>query len=174
VKVLNRKLEKLKKVHQNLSEVILVLDKDLFTRHGFHLNIHGKEHVANVIVSELCSLFEERMKFPIALKWNDMDVNDRYLVVNQMTNADVTTECGSIILTKPHSYFNSDSGIQDKSDRCIKLSECNYVLSALNCQACICVKKKALQNGVMGEPTIQQTEEELIKHETMDAPIKRT
>jgi hypothetical protein len=152
----------------------LDLDSDLFTRHGFLLNIRGQEQVASVIVSELSSLFEVKMKFPTALKWNDMDVNDSYLMANQMMNVDVTTGCDSIILVEPHSYRNSDSGIQDNSDQCIKLSEYNYVHSALDCQECTCVKKKAVQNGVRGEPAIQQTEEELIKHESTDAPIKRT
>jgi hypothetical protein len=56
--------------------IFLDLDRELFTRHGFHLNTHGKEHAANDIVSVLSSLLKVRKKAPIALKWKDMVVND--------------------------------------------------------------------------------------------------
>jgi hypothetical protein len=52
------------------------------------------------------------------------------------------------------------------------LSECNYVQSALDFQEGICSKKKAVQEGVRGEPVKQHTEEALVKHGMTDVPVK--
>lgn len=58
VKTFNRKLDKLKKAHQNLFEVSMDMDRDLFTRQGFHLNTHGKEQAASDIISVLSNMFK--------------------------------------------------------------------------------------------------------------------
>jgi hypothetical protein len=60
------------------------------------------------------SLFKVRKKFPIALKWKDMVVNDSYPTVNQTRSVNVTTASGSEISAKPHPYCNSDPEIHGK------------------------------------------------------------
>jgi hypothetical protein len=47
VRVFNRMLGKLRKVHLNLLVVTVDSDRDLYTRHEFHLNAQGKERSAN-------------------------------------------------------------------------------------------------------------------------------
>jgi hypothetical protein len=73
----------------------------------------------------------------------------------------------------PHSYHNSNPETYEKCDQSIKLSECNYVQSALDFQACICLKKKAVQYGVRGEPANQQAEEDMVKHGMTDIPVQK-
>ena len=53
----NRKLEKLKKVYLNLSVVTVDSARDLFTRHGLHLNSQGKEHTARRVAMAVNNLF---------------------------------------------------------------------------------------------------------------------
>jgi hypothetical protein len=45
VKIFNKTLVKLKKASPDTSVAAVDTDRDLHTRHGFHLNAHGKEHV---------------------------------------------------------------------------------------------------------------------------------
>lgn len=75
VKTFNRKLDKLKKAHQNLFEVSMDMDRDLFTRQGFHLNTHGKEQTASDIISVLSNVFKVKRKSPITLMWKEEDLD---------------------------------------------------------------------------------------------------
>jgi hypothetical protein len=45
VKIFNKTLDKLKRGFPNLSVITVGTDRDLYTRHGLHLNGHSKEHV---------------------------------------------------------------------------------------------------------------------------------
>jgi hypothetical protein len=69
VLVFNRMLDKLKKVFQNLSVVTVDSDRDLYARHGLHLNAQGKEHAANRVTAVIKNLFSVKRTLPIALKW---------------------------------------------------------------------------------------------------------
>jgi lysophospholipase L1-like esterase len=51
VKGFERKPGRQRKVHKNLSVTTVNLDRDLYTWHGFHLNVKGKEQTANRIAS---------------------------------------------------------------------------------------------------------------------------
>ena len=134
VKTFNRKLDKLKKAHQNLFEVSMDMDRDLFTRQGFHLNTHGKEQTASDIISVLSNLFKVKRKAPITLMWKEEDL-----------------DCNSI------------SKINEKGVQCIKSSECDYAKSALVSQASASVKKMIVQDSVSGVIEIQRTNDQRIK-----------
>jgi hypothetical protein len=49
-------------------------DRDLYTRHGLHLNDHGKEHVANKIAAVVNDLFIPKVSPIIALKWKEKKI----------------------------------------------------------------------------------------------------
>jgi hypothetical protein len=56
-----------------------ILIRDLFTRHGLHLNTKGKEHIALKVALMIKNLFYRKKRPPIALEWkvsknNDCDV----------------------------------------------------------------------------------------------------
>jgi hypothetical protein len=50
--VFNRKLEKIMKYHKHVTVVRNYLNRDLFTRHGLHLNNLGKEMIAKHIACQ--------------------------------------------------------------------------------------------------------------------------
>jgi len=56
VKVYNRKVKKHLKLHDNTCVLEVDAERDLFTRHGLHMNLKGKEHIAYKITktSKLC------------------------------------------------------------------------------------------------------------------------
>jgi hypothetical protein len=83
VKVFNRKLGRQRKLHKNLLVIIVDLDRDLYTRHGFHLNVKGKDHTANRAASAIRDLFHVNKALPTALKWKDKEGMDSYPSVNK-------------------------------------------------------------------------------------------
>jgi len=52
VKVYNGKLKKHLKVFDNTCVLEVDTDRDLFTRHGLHMNLKGKEQIACVIYDQ--------------------------------------------------------------------------------------------------------------------------
>jgi hypothetical protein len=76
VKTFNRKLEKLCKAHENLSVLPVDSERDLYTRHGLHLNTKGKAHIALKVASTIKNLFNRMKKPPIALQWEASKAND--------------------------------------------------------------------------------------------------
>jgi hypothetical protein len=52
------------------------LDRDLYTRHGFHLNAKGKEQTANRTVSAIKDLFHVNKVLWVALNWKDEEDRD--------------------------------------------------------------------------------------------------
>ncbi|PNF17985.1 hypothetical protein B7P43_G17446 [Cryptotermes secundus] len=69
VQKFNRKLVKLEKAYLNLSIVTVDSNRDLFTRHGLHLNSQGKVHTANRLATVINGLFTISKSEPIVLKW---------------------------------------------------------------------------------------------------------
>jgi lysophospholipase L1-like esterase len=68
VQVFNRMLGKLRKVHLNISVVTVDSDRDLYARHGFHLNAQGKEHSADRVAAVVRDLFSEKKDNTYGLK----------------------------------------------------------------------------------------------------------
>jgi len=60
VKVYNRKLRKHLKAFDNTCVLEVDTNRDLFTRHGLHMNPKGKEHMAKEIVMAILDMLNEK------------------------------------------------------------------------------------------------------------------
>ncbi|PNF21747.1 hypothetical protein B7P43_G09874 [Cryptotermes secundus] len=69
VQKFNRKLVNLEKAYLNLSIVTVDSNRDLFTRHGLHLNSQGKAYTAKRLATVINGLFTISKSVPIVLKW---------------------------------------------------------------------------------------------------------
>jgi len=68
VKVYNRKLQKHLKAFDNTCVQEVDTNRDLFTRHGLHMNPKGKEHMAKKIVMAIQGMLNEKKSDPIPMK----------------------------------------------------------------------------------------------------------
>jgi RNase H-fold protein (predicted Holliday junction resolvase) len=68
VKRFNRKLRKFMKVLGNSNVIEVEAERDLFTKHGLHMNSRGKEQIAKRIVREIRDLLREEKSDPIIMK----------------------------------------------------------------------------------------------------------
>ena len=68
VKVYNRELKKYLKVFDNTCVLEVDSNRDLFTRHGLHMNQKGKEHMAKKIVMAIQVMLNEKKSDPIMMK----------------------------------------------------------------------------------------------------------
>lgn len=71
VKVYNRKLKKRLKVLANTCVLEVDTDRDLFTRHGLHMNLKGKEHITYKIMETIKVMLNEKKSAPIKLKYKE-------------------------------------------------------------------------------------------------------
>jgi hypothetical protein len=71
VEVFNRKLRKQMKVFENTALIKLDSNRDLFTKHGLHLDSKGKELAAKKIVSTIKYILNKKTKEPIYMTWNE-------------------------------------------------------------------------------------------------------
>jgi len=71
VKVYNRKLRKHLKVHENTCVLEVDTERDLFTRHGLHMNRKGKEHIAYNITKMIKAMLNNVKSTPIKSKYKD-------------------------------------------------------------------------------------------------------
>ena len=69
VKVFNRKLRKHLKVHDNTCVLEVDKERELFTRHGLHMNLKGKEHVAYKITRVIKAILKREKSVLITLKY---------------------------------------------------------------------------------------------------------
>lgn len=67
VKVFNRKLKKRLKLCTNTQIVDIDSSRDLYTRHGLHLNSKGKEQTVKEIVKTIKCILNKKMSDPIIL-----------------------------------------------------------------------------------------------------------
>ena len=68
VKVYNRKLKKHLKVFGNTCVIEVESNRDLFTRHGLHVNSKGKEQIAGKTVKTIKVILNEKKSAPIMMK----------------------------------------------------------------------------------------------------------
>jgi len=68
VKVCNRKLKKHLKAFGNSCVIEVDSNRDLFTRHGLHMNSKGKEQIAGKIVKTIKAVLHEKKSVPIMMK----------------------------------------------------------------------------------------------------------
>ena len=68
---INRKLDKQMKTFQHASTVEVTSNRELFTKHGLHLNNKGKEQVAKTIASSIKEVFKLQEKDPTKMSWKE-------------------------------------------------------------------------------------------------------
>jgi len=71
VKVFNSKLRKYLKVHENTCVLEVDSDCNLFTRHGLHMNLKGKEHITCKTIKMIKAMLHKEKSVPIRLKYID-------------------------------------------------------------------------------------------------------
>jgi hypothetical protein len=71
VKVYNRKLKKHLKVLHNTCVLEMDTDRDLYARHGLHMNLKGKERIACKIIKTIKVILTEKKTVPIKMKYKE-------------------------------------------------------------------------------------------------------
>jgi len=71
VKVYNRELKKHLKVLENVCVLEMDTERDLFTKHGLHMNLKGKEHIAYKITKTIKVMLNKVKSAPIERKYTD-------------------------------------------------------------------------------------------------------
>jgi phage terminase small subunit len=95
------------------------IDRDLYTRHGVHLNAHGKEQVANKIAAAVNKLFSQKVSPVIALKWKQQEDLASYLNENQSQSVNIEI---------PSQTYQKDASVNHvECDELTVLSEENRV-----------------------------------------------
>jgi len=77
IQAANRKLNKIAKAYNNVTIIESNLHRKYFTRHGMHLNKHGKEGLSKQIATQIHRLVENNSKDTpiIPLKWKIEPIN---------------------------------------------------------------------------------------------------
>jgi hypothetical protein len=78
--VFNSKLKNLGKLIDNLRVIDVTIDREMFTRHGLHMNWMGKEQTAGKIATEVGILFQGNKSNLIVLQWKEEEVKKRAVV----------------------------------------------------------------------------------------------
>jgi len=71
VKVYNRELKKHLKVLENTCVIEVDTERDLFTKHGLHMNLKGNEHIAYKIIKMIKVMLNKVKSAPIEMKYTD-------------------------------------------------------------------------------------------------------
>jgi hypothetical protein len=114
------------------------IDRDLYKRHGLHLNAHGKEQVANKIAAVVNQLSSQKVSPAIVLKWKQEEDLTCYLTENQSQN--VNKEIQS------QTYQKDDSVNHVECDELTMLSEENSVFTQAPKESSCTVKRKKESN----------------------------
>ena len=69
VKVYSGKLRKHLKVHDNVCVVEVDNKRELYTRHGLHMNLKGKELIAHKIIKTIKAMLDKKKSVPIKLNY---------------------------------------------------------------------------------------------------------
>jgi hypothetical protein len=68
----NRRLQKILKPHKHTSLINLPMDRNLFTKHGLHLNGSGKHRLSGMLASKISEVFATQTSMtPITIPWKD-------------------------------------------------------------------------------------------------------
>jgi len=84
VEVFNRKLRNRLKCLRKVELIEVPNERDLYTKHGQHLNSSGKEVMANKIALTIESVVKRRVD-PISIKWYDAEEIDSQKHQDQTT-----------------------------------------------------------------------------------------
>jgi hypothetical protein len=151
VQVFNRRLDKLKKAYLNLSVVTVDSARDLFTRHGLHLNAQGKEHIASREVTVINDLFSINKSLPIVLKWKDMGDIQRDPAAKQLPCVEIVVGSDCDKMSQPLPYLNCDFMEQLEGDVTTRSNVANHAPTLVISQENICLKRVGVQEELGGE-----------------------
>jgi hypothetical protein len=151
-------------------------DRDLYIRHGFHLNSTGMMQTANRVASVIKDLFCVYKLLGTALKWKDKEHRGSYPSVNKQKLGvqDVKANgCENKVLLQ--SYGNSESVDHIESDEVNKLTGDNHTQTVQELRESICVNTEGIQEDINSEMEVQEiTEEDSMKQEKIGLLSKRT
>jgi hypothetical protein len=106
VKVYNRKLKKHLKVHDNMCVLEVDTERDLFTRHGLHMNLKGKEHIAYKIIKTIKVMLDKKKSVPIKLKYKGDLVKANNETEGETITMEPKTDQDN---TKKNRHFNAET-----------------------------------------------------------------
>jgi exonuclease III len=159
VKVFNKMLDKLKKVYQNLTVVTVDTNRDLYTRHGFHLNSQGKKHSINRVAAATIDLFRAKNMVPIVLDWDDKASMPISPAANQLYDEIVEVN-GCVKMSQPLLYQNCNSLKIGNRQVSIKLSNENHAQSIQVPQEIICPNTSGDQDDSSSETNNRKSSNE--------------
>jgi hypothetical protein len=82
--------------------------RDLYTKHGLHLNAHGKEQVANKITAVVNKLFSQKGLPVIVLKWKQQEDLTCYLIENQSQSVNIEIQSQTYQKDDPVNHIECD------------------------------------------------------------------
>ena len=92
VLVFNRKLMKISKIFGHMSVMEVDPNREYYTKHGHHLNNHGKAKVAKQLSLQLLSALQRKKDILIRLRWTKDHANNMHDgTQNQVENPPSTT-----------------------------------------------------------------------------------
>jgi hypothetical protein len=109
VKVYNRKLKKHLKVFENACVLEVDTDRDLYTRHGLHMNPKGKEQIACKIVNTIKAMLNEKKCVPIKMNYKE-----------DLERDNKGTEGGKITMESETGQDSSKTNVQSNTETEIK------------------------------------------------------
>jgi hypothetical protein len=136
VEVFNRKLMKQMKVYQNTALIKLESNRDLFIKHGLHLNNRGKELPAKKIVSTIKYMVNKKTKEPTGMTWNEDHAKEILESHNSQEHQDLGFEKEINSLEKERRLTDIQEDIYLQTYRC----------QGLNDDVTTTVSSKRLQN----------------------------
>ena len=106
VKVYNRKLKKNLKLFDNRCVLEVDTDRELYTRHGLHMNLKGKERIACKIAETIKDMINKKMSVPIRMKHKEdlgrenKETEGETITMETETNQEIS---------KKNSQFNTET-----------------------------------------------------------------
>jgi hypothetical protein len=88
IKMFNSKLKNLSLGIVNLRVIDVTTDREMYTRHGLHMNRKGKEQTARKIATEINVLSQGNKSVPMMLQWKEEEAKKSSILdVVEVTNA---------------------------------------------------------------------------------------
>jgi len=148
VEVFNRKLQNRLKCLRKVELIEVPNERNLYTKHGQHLNSSGKEVMANKIPLTIESVVKRKVD-PISIKWYDAEE-----IVSQKDQDQTTQERSSFDDISNDVAHNAKNGTEEEDEREEKeeeeaKKECEPLITADKEQelAPKCVKRQPVTRG---------------------------
>jgi hypothetical protein len=104
VRNFNRKLVKLMKAFMHVRVVKIDLDRELFTKHGLHMNNLGKERIMKHTATMVLAVLQKKTQEPISIHWKTNQEDDH----DEVTGSDY-------VVTQEVPYDASLTGINEEN-----------------------------------------------------------